>query len=234
MFFGEDISFLIAFAAGFVSFASPCILPMIPAYVSYITGTMNLRERSFFYTLSRSVTFVLGFSIIFIIMGASASYIGRLFYQHKILFLRISGLLIIVFGLHMMGIIKIPFLYREARFQGPKKTTSLFGSILLGMAFGSGWTPCVGPVLSSILLYAGTASTVFKGVYLLTAYSLGLGIPFILAAVLMHWFGLKMVRFNKYTPYISKISGGIMVLLGILIFFDLLVVITEFFYRFNQ
>lgn len=228
--FTQDISFLVAFFAGIVSFASPCILPMIPAYISYVTGTMDYKERSLFHTLHRSIFFVLGFSLIFIIMGASASYLGQLFFQYKTLVTRISGVLIIIFGLHMVGILKISFFYRQVRFQGPKQVVNWSSSLFLGMAFGAGWTPCVGTILSSILLYASTATTVTKGIYLLTAYSFGLGVPFLLTALILHQFGGSLSRLNKYTPYISKIGGSIMILLGFLIFFDMLQVITQYYY----
>lgn len=228
--FAQDVSFFVAFFAGFVSFASPCILPMIPAYISFITGTMNSEERSLGRTVSRSLLFVLGFSIIFVMLGASASFLGRFLVEYKSILNKISGLLIILFGLHMTGILQIPFLYREARFRGPKQAASWVGSILLGMAFAAGWTPCVGTVLSSILLYAGMADTVEKGIYLLSAYSAGLGVPFVLTGIMLHFFGQRVSKWNRYTPLIAKISGGIMVFLGILIFFDLFSKISQFFY----
>lgn len=228
--FAQDVSFFVAFFAGFVSFASPCILPMIPAYISFITGSMNGQDRSLWKTLHRSVAFVLGFSLIFVILGASASFLGRFLTEYKPIFNKLSGILIIIFGLHMTRIFEIPLLYREARFRGPKRSSSGVGSFLLGMAFAAGWTPCVGTVLSSILLYAGMVDTVQKGIYLLAAYSAGLGIPFILMGIFLHCFGQKVSKWNRYTPLISKMSGGVMVLLGILIFFDLFAKITQFFY----
>lgn len=226
----SDISFLVAFLAGIVSFVSPCILPLIPAYLSYITGTIEPREKSLSNTLSRSLAFVLGFSIIFIIMGASASYLGQLFLMYRPIIIKISGILIIVFGLHMMGILKIPLLYKQFRLQGPSQTKSFIGAILLGMAFAAGWTPCIGTVLSSILLYASITPTVTKGIYLLIAYSLGLGIPFILVGVITHYFGNTLTRFNRWTLSISKIAGAVMVVLGIMMFFDLMSRFTQLFY----
>lgn len=229
--FAQDVSVFVALFAGFASFASPCILPLIPAYISYISGSMDLKDTSFINIMSRSIAFILGFSIIFIALGASASFLGSFLTQYRTLFLKVSGILVIIFGLHMMEIIKIPFLYRQVKFEGPENTASLFGAVLLGMAFAAGWSPCVGPVLSSILIYAGSAATVSKGIYLLSAYSLGLAIPFLLAAVLMYWFGLKTSKLNKYTPVISKVSGVIMIILGILLFFDYIAIITEYLYR---
>lgn len=228
--FAQDISVFVAFFAGFISFASPCILPMIPAYISFITGTIDHRERSVGRTISRSLAFVLGFSLVFILLGASASLVGQLIAEYKPVLAKVGGILIVIFGLHMTGIIQIPLFYREARFRGPKQSASWAGSILLGMAFAAGWTPCVGTVLSSILLYAGMSDTVLKGVYLLTAYSAGLGVPFVLTGILLHFFGQKIVKWNRYTQVISRVSGGIMILLGILIFFNLFSRITQYLY----
>ena len=225
----KDVSILVAFLAGITSFISPCILPLVPAYISYITGSTAQKKNRLF-TVIRAVGFVIGFSIIFVLMGASASYIGKLFAQHKLLFTRISGILIIIFGLHMTGIWQLKFLYREARFEGPKQATNWFGSIVMGMAFAAGWTPCVGTVLGSILLYAGASATLGKGIILLVSYSLGLGIPFILTALFINQFTKHSNKFNKYTPIVSKISGIVMIIFGGLLFTNQIQQLSRFFY----
>ncbi len=225
----KDISGVVAFLAGVASFISPCILPLVPAYISYITGSTT-QKKSRIFTVIRAVGFVIGFSIIFVLMGASASYIGKLFVQYKLLFTRVSGILIIIFGLHMTGIWELKLLYREARVEGPKQATNWFSSILMGMAFAAGWTPCVGTVLGSILLYAGASATLGKGIILLISYSLGLGIPFVLTALFINRFTKHSSKFNKYTPIISKISGGIMILFGGLLFFNQIQQLSRFFY----
>ncbi|MFA5576623.1 MAG: cytochrome c biogenesis protein CcdA [Tissierellaceae bacterium] len=225
-----DVSVPIAFGAGFLSFFSPCLLPMIPAYIMYITG-INMEdelEKRRLFAIIRTGGFVIGFTIIFMIMGSSASFIGKAFIRNKEIFARVSGLLIVIFGLSMMGVIKLGFLDMEKRATAPKKISNWFGSILMGMAFAAGWTPCFGPVLASILIYAGSAATVSKGVYLLFIYSLGMAVPFMLTAVFINGFIKLMEKFEKFFKYMPLISGAIMVVFGILIFFDKVVDISRF------
>ncbi|MCK8816815.1 cytochrome c biogenesis protein CcdA [Natroniella sulfidigena] len=217
----EEVSITIAFLAGLLSFLSPCILPLVPAYLSYITGSSaSEQDRTFVFV--RAVGFVIGFSIIFILLGASASYLGQLFARYRRLLTRISGIIIILFGLHILGVFEIKLLYREFRANKPQEVTSWFGSMLVGISFATGWTPCVGPVLASILLYAGTSQTIGMGVLLLGSYSLGLGIPFLLAAVMVDKFATSSTRFNKYLPLIERISGIILIIFGFIIYLDLL------------
>ncbi len=224
----EDVSLFIAFMAGFASFVSPCVLPLVPAYISYITASAADKSRLF--VLVRAVGFVIGFGIIFVLLGASASYLGQIFAQYRHWFTRISGIIIIVFGLHLTGIFRINFLYRQAKISGPTEAKNIFGSTLMGMAFAAGWTPCVGPVLASILLYAGTVDTVTRGILLLVAYTLGLGVPFILTALFIKQFSAISNNLNKYLPLISKISGLIMIVFGILMFLNLIERIAFYFY----
>ena len=165
--FGINVTIPAAFGAGFISFFSPCLLPMIPAYIMYITG-VDLEEdlsKRRLKALVRTLFFVLGFTIVFMIMGSSASFIGRVFAQNKTLFLRISGIVIVLFGLNMMGVLKLGFLSGEKRVKSPKKITNWFSSVLMGMAFAGGWTPCFGPVLASILIMAGGTNTIQDGVF---------------------------------------------------------------------
>ena len=167
--FASDVSLPIAFGAGFLSFFSPCILPMIPAYIMYITGSSVESDvtRKRMLALTRTLAFILGFTIVFVIMGSSATLIGKVFIRNKDIFSKISGLIIIVFGLNMMGIINLRFMNLDKRVAAPKKIVNWFSSMLMGMAFAAGWTPCFGPVLASILIYAGGAETISKGVILL-------------------------------------------------------------------
>lgn len=224
-----DVSIPIAFGAGFISFFSPCILPLIPAYIMYITGVNmedELEEKRLF-ALTRTLGFVMGFTIIFMIMGTSASFLGKLFIRNKEIFSKISGGLIVLFGLNMMGILKFKFLNFERRSKAPKKITNWFSSILMGMAFAAGWTPCFGPVLASILMYAGGSATISKGVYLLLIYSIGMAIPFILTALFINVFTRFMEKADKFLKYMPIISGFIMVVFGLLIFFNKIIDISR-------
>ncbi|QUH19238.1 cytochrome c biogenesis CcdA family protein [Alkaliphilus sp. B6464] len=224
-----NVSLSIAFGAGFLSFFSPCILPLIPAYIMYITGVSmeNELETKRLFALKRTVGFVIGFTIIFITMGTSASFLGKIFIRNKEMFSRISGILIIVFGLKMIGIINLRFLNMEKRIKAPRKITNWFSSILMGMAFAAGWTPCFGPVLASILVYAGGAATVSKGIYLLLIYSIGMAIPFILTALFINVFSKFITRAEKFIIYIPKISGLIMIIFGTLVFLNKIVNISR-------
>ena len=225
-----DVSFPIAFGAGFLSFFSPCILPLVPAYIMYITGTSTEEDinKKRALALYRTLGFVIGFTIIFIIMGSSATLLGKLFIRNKVIFARISGLLIIIFGLNMMGIIKIKFLNINTRVKAPRKITNWFSSVLMGMAFAAGWTPCFGPVLGSILMYAGGTATVSKGVYLLLIYSIGMALPFILTALFINTFTRFMNKADKFLKYMPIISGFIMVVFGLLVFFNKMMSISRF------
>ncbi|AHF06582.1 cytochrome c biogenesis CcdA family protein [Desulfitobacterium metallireducens] len=218
----ENISVLFAFTAGMLSFLSPCVFPLIPAYVANLTGSTygdTRIEASKRVLFTRSVAFILGFSLIFVLMGASASVVGRLFADYRGLIQKISGILIIIFGLQMAGVLKLRFLMMEKRWEGkPAMENSVWRSLLLGVSFGAGWTPCVGLALSSILLLAGSAETVYSGMFLLFIYSLGLGIPF-LAISLIITYSFKVVKaINSKLGILSSISGWILVGMGILLF----------------
>jgi len=224
-----NVPLTIAFGAGFLSFFSPCILPLIPVYIMYITGVSmeNELETKRLFALKRTIGFIIGFTIIFIIMGTSASYLGRIFIRNKQIFSKVSGILIVIFGLNMIGIIKLRFLSMEKRMTAPKKISNWFSSILMGMAFAAGWTPCFGPVLASILVYAGSSATVSKGVYLLLIYSIGMAIPFILTALFINAFNRLITKAEKFIKYIPKISGFIMVVFGVLVFFNKVINISK-------
>lgn len=228
-----EVSLLAAFVAGIVSFLSPCILPLIPGYISVITnlsydeltGTNGTRNN--YKILLQSFIFVLGFSFIFIILGASASYLGSFIKENRILLLQISGAAILLFGIFIMEILPIKQLYRERRFNIDGKGLGSIGTFLLGAAFGFGWTPCVGPILASILLYAGTSEGLSKGAMLLFVYSLGLGLPFIVAGLA---FTKALNTFNwikknyflyKYVVGITLIAVGILMITNNLFYLNI-------------
>lgn len=226
-----DVSIPVALGAGFLSFFSPCILPLIPAYITYITGTTieeELKDKKLF-ALIRTLGFVIGFSIIFIIFGLSAGLIGQTFYRYKNTLTRIGGAIIIVFGLNMMGILKLSFLNKQTGIKAPKTVNSWFSSILMGMVFATGWTPCIGAVLGTILVYAGTTTTVLKGFYLLLAYSIGMAIPFLLTALLINQFAKLLVKIEGILPYVMKLSGIIIVALGILMVLNKMYLLSNLF-----
>lgn len=224
-----NISSSIAFGAGFLSFFSPCILPLIPAYIMYMAdagtggGTINKRLAA----ITRTFGFVLGFSIIFMIMGSSASLIGKIFIKNREMFRRVGGVIIIAFGLSMAGIIDLKVLNLSGRLKAPKKITNWFGATLMGMVFAVGWTPCFGPVLASILIYAGGMASINKGIYLLFIYSVGMAIPFILTAIFVNVFNDIIGKLDKVVMLIPKVGGLIMILFGILMFFDRIAIINR-------
>ena len=226
-----NIDFPLAFAAGFLSFFSPCLLPMVPIYIFYLMGNdkdkgsiKEQQRRAFFRTLG----FVIGFSLIFILMGSSAGFLGGLFIRHKESILKISGVIIILFGLNMLGVIHLNFLNMEKRGKMPKMK-NWFSSVLMGMAFAAGWTPCLGPVLGAILFYAGTKGQALQGMGLLFVYSLGLAIPFLITSLGIHLVDRFLQRRQKFLELLPKISGGVLIVFGIMIFFDQMSRITAYF-----
>lgn len=227
----KDISILLAFSAGFLSFLSPCVLPLIPAYISYLTGS-SIEElkngRPKLFTIYKSLGFVIGFSIIFILMGVSITSIGKLLITHKDIFRKIGGILIIGFGLHTMGVFKVKLLYHEKRYLNINKIKGPFSSIVMGMAFAAGWTPCIGPILSSILIYATSMNSIGKGILLLVMYSIGLAVPFIVTSILIESFIKYIRKFSKYLPVVSIVSGILMIIMGILVFINKLAILSQY------
>jgi cytochrome c-type biogenesis protein len=209
---------LVAFAAGLLSFLSPCVLPLVPSYLGFLTGMtlpdMGARRRV---ALLHAALFVLGFSLVFVLLGASATALGRALNYYQIWLQRVGGVLVILFGLVCLGLINSNFFARERRLQLEHKPVGYLGSTLVGMAFAAGWTPCIGPVLGGILSLAATASDVRRGMLLLAAYSAGLALPFLLAALavesFLHWFQ----RFRSFLPWVMRISGAMLVLVGVLL-----------------
>jgi cytochrome c-type biogenesis protein len=228
-----------AFGAGLISFLSPCVLPLIPGYISFISGvslkemmdgtpgTGLLNSQKFSIVLN-SIFFIIGFSLVFILLGATATWIGTLL-SSKISFLtKAAGLVIIVFGVFKMGLFRPLVVFKEIRFNVESKKVGFIWALIIGAAFAFGWTPCIGPILTGILAFAGTLEHVHQGVFLLSVYSLGLGIPFLLTALGVNKFFSFFNRIKRHLGLLEKITGGIMVLLGLLIFFDKLIAIPGY------
>jgi len=216
-----DVTILAALIAGIVSFLSPCVLPLVPPYLVFLAGTSLERladaepERQVRRdTVLAAVLFVAGFSTVFVALGASASVIGALlrYYSHELGI--VAGIAIIVMGLHFLGITPIGFLYRQARLEVPKPV-GLWGAYVMGLAFAFGWTPCIGPILAAILAVAASKATVATGAGLLAVYSLGLGVPFLLAAFAVEPFAAFLARFRSHLAHVERVMGGLLVLTGI-------------------
>ncbi len=219
------IELFISFGAGFISFLSPCVLPLIPGYIAYITGsTLNELIEKKNTNILPIILFTLGFSIIFIFFGATATFIGKLLLNNSFELRIFAGIIIIIFSLHIIGIINLKFLNYEKRIQSEKKQ-GFFAPILIGMAFGFGWTPCIGPILGSILVLASTTESITKGTLLLSFYSLGLAIPFILSGYLIQKFMLISKNLKRNMNSINKIGGTLLLLTGVLIITNQLQVI---------
>ncbi|MBN1223359.1 MAG: sulfite exporter TauE/SafE family protein [Candidatus Aminicenantes bacterium] len=220
----ENVSLLVALTAGLISFLSPCVLPLIPSYMAFITG-ISLEELSVQENVKKvrktviwnSLFFISGFSSIFIAMGASATFIGAFLQENIRWFEIIGGAVVVILGLHFAGVFKLKFLERERKFQMRSKPLGFLGTFVVGMAFGAGWTPCVGPILGSILTLAATTQNVFKGIILLVFYSLGLGIPFLLAGILIHKFFEYFKTIRKYFRIITAVGGVLLIIVGILL-----------------
>ena len=237
----NSLNLATAFGAGLVSFLSPCVLPLIPGYLSFISG-LSLQElqsgavgsaagrRAFV----SSFWFVLGFSLVFITLGASATVLGALLLQ-KIAVLRIAaGGLIVVFGLHLIGIFRIPFLQYEKKIDVRKKPVTWLGALVVGAAFAFGWTPCIGPILAGILALAATQETIGQGMLLLTAYSAGLGLPFLATSLGVESFLRFSSAFRRHLRAVEVMSGLLLVVIGILIMADRLGLLAKYLGFFNR
>ena len=212
------IGVLIAFSAGLLSFLSPCVLPLIPSYVTFITGlSFDDVQQARRAALTHGVLFVTGFSLIFLAMGAGATMLGQVLIQNRDWISRVGGVIIIVFGLYLLGVLNIGFMSRERRFHVADKPVGYLGTVLVGIAFGAGWTPCLGPILGSILVYTGSQADLGRGMWLLSAYSMGLAVPFLLSAVAIDRFTAFFQRMRKQMIWISRISGAVMIVIGILL-----------------
>ncbi len=223
--FTETVTFPAAFAAGLLSFLSPCVLPLIPAYFSFITGLsldeltadkQEIRKKVILSTLA----YVAGFSCIFILFGASASFLGKLASQYSWVVRYVGGGVILIFGLHLLGLINIKAFQFEKRIHVKEKPLHLFGTFVIGMAFGAGWSPCIGPMLGTILIVAGNQDTVLKGVWLLAVYSAGMALPFILISVFINSMLDFMKKATKLIGIINRLAGGLLIVIGLLLIFD--------------
>ncbi|MCD6459667.1 sulfite exporter TauE/SafE family protein [bacterium] len=219
----SQVTIFVSFAAGLVSFLSPCVLPLIPTYVAFITG-FSLNELQDSHKDSamlkkmiiNSLAFILGFSTIFILLGASASFIGQFLNEYKTVISKIGGFVIIFLGLFMTGLFKVQSLLQEKKFHISKKPLGLIGTFLVGVTFAAGWTPCVGPILGSVLVVAGSSGHFLKGIILLTAYSLGLGIPFFISTLAIGWLLSFNKKIMKYVNIISVLGGIFLIIIGLL------------------
>jgi cytochrome c-type biogenesis protein len=213
-----SLGFAVAFLAGLLSFLSPCVLPLVPSYIGFLTGLsldqMTARRRV---TFTHAVLFVLGFTLVFLLLGATATALGRTLAFHKVWLERIGGLLIILFGLVCLGVLKFRFLLAEKRVHLQDKPLGYLGSVVVGMAFAAGWTPCIGPILGGIFTLASAQDTVGRGMTLLGAYSAGLAVPFLLAAWAVDRFLTWFQGFRRYLPWVMRVSGILLVFVGLLL-----------------
>ena len=218
---GSGISFALAFVAGLLSFLSPCVLPLIPSYVGFLTG-MSAEEIGTrrWTALFHALWFVAGFALIFVLLGASASALGALFRDWQVWLGRAGGVLVILFGFYLLGVLRPAFLMRERRLNLADKPVGYLGSGIVGLAFGAAWTPCVGPILGAILTLAAARSSVGQGIALLGWYAFGLAIPFLLTAVALERFLRWFQRFRPYLPWVERVSGALLIVLGLLLVSD--------------
>jgi cytochrome c-type biogenesis protein len=229
---GESVGVLVALSAGLFSFLSPCVLPLFPSYLSFITGMSvsdmagDLAPAARRRILLNALTFVLGFSVIFVALGASFSAVGQALLDHRDWIRRVGGALIVVFGLYIAGLLKVGLFGRTTQWQLSEKPAGYFGSFLVGVTFAVGWTPCVGPILGGILSLASTTETVQRGVGLLVAYSAGLGIPFLLSALALQSFLRFFKRYRPFIPVVERAAGVIMIVVGVLVFTNYYVVLN--------
>lgn len=220
----ENVSIFVALSAGVISFLSPCILPLIPSYIAFITG-ISIEELSLEESLrqvrkkviANSLMFILGFSLVFIALGASATFLGKFLFRNIRWFEIIGGALVILFGIHFTGIFRLRFLDREKKVHLKKKPLGYLGTCLVGIAFGAGWTPCVGPILGSILTMAATTQNILKGIVLLAFYSIGIGVPFFLSGLIIHRFFEYFKAIRKYFKVITVAGGVLLIIVGILL-----------------
>ncbi len=238
-----NITYWIAFTAGILSFVSPCVLPLIPSYLTYITGlsfkqldeehpTAKVRMT----VLLHSICFIIGFSVVFVLLGAIAGIASSKFQSHLREGLewveKIGGLLIFLFGVHMTGLFHFGVLLGEKRVQLHEKPSGYFGTFIVGLAFAAGWTPCIGPILASILMIAATSGQIGEGIGLLSAYSIGLGVPFLISGLLFHQFLVAFNRFRKYIRLVEIGTGVMLMAVGIMLMFNLMGQLTMYLYQY--
>ncbi len=223
-----------AFVAGLVSFLSPCVLPLVPGYVSLISGAgveelQSQQSRLFRKVMLNSIAFIMGFSVVFITLGAISTEVGQLLARYKSILAQVAGVVIILFGLHLTGIFRINALYADKRLHSVKGSSTVLGAFVIGFAFAFGWTPCVGPILAVILGFAAEQDSVAKGILLLTIYSLGLAVPFLLTSLLMERFLKFYSRFRTHMHALEVASGALLVVLGVLLLIGRFSMLSRYF-----
>jgi cytochrome c-type biogenesis protein len=245
----ENVTLFGAFVAGVVSFISPCVLPLIPGYLSFISGvsleemrgapvaaaagggtatvTTGISDAAKRQVIITSLFFILGFSMVFVALGASASALGQFLMERLNILGKIAGVLLIIFGLHTMGVFKISWLLQEKRVHMQSKPAGMLGAMVVGVSFAFGWTPCIGPILSAILIVAAEQQSVNQGILLLSIYSLGLAIPFLLTAIAINQFFIAFKKIRRHYHTIEIVSGLLMIVIGLLIFFDRFTIIAQ-------
>ncbi|WP_298271356.1 cytochrome c biogenesis CcdA family protein [Geobacter sp.] len=230
-----NITIFGAFLAGLLSFLSPCVLPLIPSYITYITGlsfadlqaehpSHKVRQQ----TMIHSLLFIAGFTVVFVLLGASATFVGGFLQEHMESIRKVGGVLIVIFGIHVSGLVPIHLLLGEKRFTLHRKPAGYLGSFLVGLAFAAGWTPCIGPILATILMVAATEETIFHGIVLLFVYSMGLAIPFFLSSLAMHQFLLFFNRFKKHIRILEVVTGLFLIVVGVMIFTNYLSILSRY------
>lgn len=214
----ESVTLAVAFLAGLLSFLSPCVLPLVPSYVTFITGLsldeLGQRRGTAF---THALFFIAGFTLIFMALGASVTQLGRFLNQYQVWIERVGGLLIAFFGVYLLGVFRVGPLAREARFHIQDKPVGYLGSAIVGLAFGAGWTPCIGPILASILMLNMVEATLGQGTLLLFVYSMGLALPFVIAAVAVETFLDWFQKFRKYIPLVERVAGALLIFVGVLL-----------------
>ncbi|HEV8149214.1 MAG TPA: cytochrome c biogenesis protein CcdA [Gemmatimonadales bacterium] len=213
-----SLGVLVAFAGGLLSFLSPCVLPLVPSYLGFITGfTFDEMADRRKLAMLHALLFVLGFTLVFMLFGASATALGRVLKYYEVWFQRVGGVLIILFGLYCLGVLKLRFLDQEARLHLDRKPVGYLGSVLVGMAFAAGWTPCIGPILGAILGLAASEASLPRGMLLLGSYSLGLAVPFLFAAFAVETFLSWFRRFRRHMRWVQRVSGVLLIAVGLLL-----------------
>ena len=224
-----SVGIAISFAAGLLSFLSPCVLPLIPSYVTFVTGlSLEDVQRSRRIALVHSLLFILGFTLIFLALGATATTVGRMLGYNRVWVGRVGGVLVIVFALYLLGVFKFGFLSQERRVHLADKPLGYLGTVLVGMAFAAGWTPCIGPILGAVLTYTASAADLDRGLVLLLAYSLGLAVPFVLAALLIDRFIAVFQKYRGALVWTTRAAGVLLLCVGVLMLTDAMKLLTQY------
>ncbi len=222
-----SLGLAIAFGAGLLSFLSPCVLPLVPSYLTFVTGvSFDDLTRARRTALVHALLFVVGFTLIFVALGASATVMGRLLIHYRLWITRIGGALVVLFGLYLLGAVRVGAFDRERRMHLGNKPVGYLGTVLVGIAFGAGWTPCLGPILGAILTFTAAEADLSRGLPLLLAYSVGLAVPFLLAAVAVERFLDTVTRIRPHLARVSQVSGALLIVVGLLMMFGYLTVLS--------